>query len=224
MVELDWCLRMILAAICGGFIGFERKTKAKNVGIRTHALIALGAVMAMFVSKYGFFDLLKITHENWAVDPSRIAAQVISGIGFLGAGTSLSRHNQVINGLTTATGIWVTGAIGLAYGSGLYSIGVIGTAFVLLAEFLGKYLDKFAVNQEKQVSWFIQLAGDPAELHAIIKHLRKYFKGELGYSLYGYSDHEIAFRIFGSLKPGITVDDVFTDLISQKKIKRAELE
>lgn len=220
MVELDWCLRMILAAI----FGFERKTKAKNAGIRTHALIALGAAMAMLVSKYGFFDLLKITHENWAVDPSRIAAQVISGIGFLGAGTILNRHNQVINGLTIAAGIWVIGAIGLAYGSGLYSIGVIGTAFVLLAEFLGKYLDKFAVNQEKQVSWFIQLAGDPAELHAIIKHLRKYFKGELGYSLYGYSDHEIAFRIFGSLKSGITVDDVFTDLISQKNIKRAELE
>lgn len=105
MVELDWCLRMILAAICGGFIGFERKTKAKNAGIRTHALIALGAAMAMLVSKYGFFDLLKITHENWAVDPSRIAAQVISGIGFLGAGTILNRHNQVINGLTTAAGI-----------------------------------------------------------------------------------------------------------------------
>ena len=70
---------------------------------------------------------MKITHSNWNVDPSRIAAQVVSGIGFLGAGTIINRHDQIIDGLTTAAGIWVTGAIGLAYGSGLYSIGIIGT-------------------------------------------------------------------------------------------------
>lgn len=152
MQELDWCLRMVLAAFCGGLIGFERKSKAKNAGIRTHALIALGSAMAMVVSKYGFFDLSTMTHFNWSLDPSRIAAQVVSGIGFLGAGTILNRHNQIINGLTTAAGIWVTGAIGLAYGSGLYSVGIIGTVFVLVAEFLGKYLDKFAVKQGKRVS------------------------------------------------------------------------
>lgn len=138
MQELDWCLRMLLAALCGGIIGFERKSKAKTAGIRTHALIALGAALAMIVSKYGFFDLLRITHQTWSVDPSRIAAQVVSGIGFLGAVTILNRHDHVINGLTTATGIWVTGAIGLAYGSGLYSIGVTGTICVLIAEMLGK--------------------------------------------------------------------------------------
>lgn len=98
MAELDWCLRMLLAAFCGGLIGFEPKSKAKSAGIRTHALIAIGAAMAMVVSKYGFFDLLQVTHSNWGLDPSRIAAQVVSGIGFLGAGTIfISRNSNIIN-------------------------------------------------------------------------------------------------------------------------------
>lgn len=84
MQELDWCLRMLLAALCGGIIGFERKSKAKTAGIRTHALIALGAALAMIVSKYGFFDLLRITHQNWSVDPSRIAARSSVELGSWG--------------------------------------------------------------------------------------------------------------------------------------------
>ena len=79
-------------------IGFERKRKVKDAGIRTHSLIALGAALVMIVSKYGFFDLLSLTKSNWSLDPSRIAAQVVSGIGFLGAGTILNRHNRIIDG------------------------------------------------------------------------------------------------------------------------------
>lgn len=224
LTQLDWCLRMILATFCGGLIGFERKSKAKNAGIRTHALIALGAAMTMVVSKYGFFDLLQVTHANWDVDPSRIAAQVVSGIGFLGAGTILNRHNQIINGLTTAAGIWVTGAIGLAYGSGLYGVGVIGTLFVLFAEMLGKHLDKFAVNQGKNVSWFIQLNGSMVELESLVKQLKQYFDGEIEYSIYSYGHGSISFRIFGKLRPGVRVDDVFNVLISLANVKSAELE
>lgn len=81
MQELDWCLRMLLVAFCGGIIGFERKSKAKTAGIRTHALIALGAALAMIVSKYGFFDLLKITHQNWLVDPSGLPHKLSAGLG-----------------------------------------------------------------------------------------------------------------------------------------------
>ena len=189
MLRLDWFLRMILAALCGGIIGFERKSKAKNAGIRTHALIAVGAAMVMIISKYGFFDLIKITHSNWNVDPSRIAAQVVSGIGFLGAGTIINRHDQIIDGLTTAAGIWVTGAIGLAYGSGLYSIGVIGTSCVLIAEVTGKYLDQFALKQGKGFSCFIQLEGNTDDLHALINQLnKKFFEVPLKYSIYDYGD------------------------------------
>ncbi|MCD7134419.1 MgtC/SapB family protein [Limosilactobacillus rudii] len=225
MQELDWCLRMLLAAFCGGIIGFERKSKAKNAGIRTHALIALGAALVMIVSKYGFFDLLKITHSNWAVDPSRIAAQVVSGIGFLGAGTIINRHDQIIDGLTTAAGIWVTGAIGLAYGSGLYSIGVIGTACVLLAEVLGKYIDQFALHQGKGFSCFILLDGDTDQLHDIIEQLNhRYFKAPVRYTIYSYENGKITCRIFGELRSKIRAENIFDYLVKLDNIENVELE
>lgn len=225
MLTLDWCLRMLMAALCGGIIGFERKSKAKMAGIRTHALIAVGAAMVMIISKYGFFDLLKVTHSNWNVDPSRIAAQVVSGIGFLGAGTIINRHDEIIDGLTTAAGIWVTGAIGLAYGSGLYSIGIIGTCCVLLAEIIGKYLDQFALKQGKGFSCFIQLAGNTNDLHALITRLnKKYFKIPLKYSIYDYSEGKIACQLYGELKSGIKSENVFTELTGLENIKSVELE
>lgn len=224
ILRLDWCLRMLLAALCGGIIGFERKSKAKNAGIRTHALIAVGAAMVMIISKYGFFDLLKVTHSNWNVDPSRIAAQVVSGIGFLGAGTIINRHEE-IDGLTTAAGIWVTGAIGLAYGSGLYSIGIIGTCCVLLAEVIGKYLDQFAIHRSKGFSCFIQLVGNTNSLHALINRLNeKFFQIPLKYSIYEYGDGKITCQIYGELKTGIKPENVFTDLTSLGNIKSVELE
>ncbi|MCT3190219.1 methyltransferase [Limosilactobacillus reuteri] len=216
---------MLMAALCGGIIGFERKSKAKMAGIRTHALIAVGAAMVMIISKYGFFDLLKVTHSNWNVDPSRIAAQVVSGIGFLGAGTIINRHDQIIDGLTTAAGIWVTGAIGLAYGSGLYSIGIIGICCVLLAEVIGKYLDQFALRQGKGFSCFIQLEGNTDDLHALITQLnKKYFEVPLKYSIYDYGDGKISCQLYGELRSGFKAENVFTDLTALGNIKKVELE
>lgn len=225
MLRLDWCLRMLLAALCGGIIGFERKSKAKNAGIRTHALIAVGAAMVMIISKYGFFDLMKVTHSNWNVDPSRIAAQVVSGIGFLGAGTIINRHDEVIDGLTTAAGIWVTGAIGLAYGSGLYSIGIIGTCCVLLAEIVGKYLDQFALKQGKGFACFVQLDGGIATLHDIMKQLnQKYFKTPLKCAIHHYDNGRITCQLYGELRSGVKAEQVFTDLVGLENITRVELE
>lgn len=225
LAELDWCLRMILAAFCGGIIGFERKSKAKSAGIRTHALIAIGAAMAMVVSKYGFFDLLSITHSNWGLDPSRIAAQVVSGIGFLGAGTIfISRNSNIINGLTTAAGIWVTGAIGMAYGSGLYGVGAVGTIFVIIAEILGKYFDQFAAKLGKNVSWFIEIDGNIEQLEAVVQQLNQYFVRPVDYSIYSYNEKVISFRIFGKLKSSVKTDEIFNLLIAMDRVKSADLE
>lgn len=225
MAQLDWCLRMILAAFCGGLIGFERKSKAKSAGIRTHALIALGAAMAMVVSKYGFFDLLQITHSNWGLDPSRIAAQVVSGIGFLGAGTIfISRNSNIINGLTTAAGIWATGAIGMAYGSGLYGVGAVGTFFVIIAEILGKYFDQFAAKLGKNVSWFIEIEGNIEQLEGIVDQLNHYFVHPIDYSVYSYNQKVISFRIFGKLKSNVKTDEIFSTLIAMDNVKSADLE
>ncbi|MEC5119063.1 MgtC/SapB family protein, partial [Lactiplantibacillus plantarum] len=132
-MDLDWCFRLVVAAICGGFIGYERSARLKNAGIRTHIIVALGAALAMLISKYGFYDLLQ--HPGIGLDPSRIAAQIISGISFIGAGTILVRGAGV-NGLTTAAGVWATAAVGMAIGSGLYFIGIAAALLIVASQSL----------------------------------------------------------------------------------------
>ena len=108
------------AAVLGGLIGLEREYRAKEAGFRTHFLVALGSAVFMIVSAYGFSDVaLSDTTGRW--DVSRVAAQVVSGIGFIGAGTIIFRKAEnIVSGLTTAAGLWVTAAIGLACGGGMY--------------------------------------------------------------------------------------------------------
>ena len=121
--ELDITLRLTVAMLLGGVIGFEREYRAKDAGFRTHFLVALGSALFCIVSQYGFGFELK--------DSSRVAAQVVSGIGFLGAGTIIFQKN-VVRGLTTAAGLWVTAAIGLACGTGMYLPAVVTTLMVLV--------------------------------------------------------------------------------------------
>jgi len=128
-------VRLLLAATLGAVIGFDRERHTWAAGLRTHMLVCLGAALAMIVSAFAFSDVL----QQWprvVLDPSRIAAQVISGIGFLGAGTIMFMHREnVIRGLTTAAGLWTVAAIGLAIGGGMYAAAVIATAvaWVILA-------------------------------------------------------------------------------------------
>lgn len=126
---LDFALRLFVAGAMGVLIGLEREYRAKEAGYRTHFLVALGSALMMIVSQYGFMDVLKA--DLIRVDPSRIAAQVVSGIGFIGAGTIILQK-QIVRGLTTAAGIWATSGIGLAVGAGMYAIGIAATLLVLL--------------------------------------------------------------------------------------------
>lgn len=120
---IEITLRLLIALVLGGVIGIEREYRSKEAGFRTHFLVALGSALFCIVSQYGFgFDLK---------DSSRVAAQVVSGIGFLGAGTIIFQKN-VVRGLTTAAGLWVTAAIGLACGSGMYAAASIATAIVII--------------------------------------------------------------------------------------------
>lgn len=121
--QSEFFLRLIVACVLGGAIGFERKNRNKGAGMRTHALVCLGAALIMVVSKYGFGDIPDY-------DASRVAAQVVSGIGFLGAGIIFVRNNS-ISGLTTAAGIWVTSGVGLSIGSGQYFLATVSTLLVI---------------------------------------------------------------------------------------------
>jgi len=124
--EIDITLRLVIACILGGLIGFERESLDRPAGLRTHILVCIGSTLMTLVSIYGFSGFEPVTK-----DPARIAAQVVSGIGFLGAGTIL-REGLTVTGLTTAASLWVVAGIGLAIGCGLYFTGIAGTALVFL--------------------------------------------------------------------------------------------
>ena len=121
--ELDLVLRLLTAGLLGAVIGYERELRSKGAGMRTHVLVALGSALFMIVSQYGFAAAERF-------DAARVAAGVVGGLGFLGGGIIMK--NKHVVGLTTAAGIWVTGAIGLSAGSGMYSIAVLCSVLVLI--------------------------------------------------------------------------------------------
>ncbi|TCK85174.1 MgtC/SapB family protein [Albibacterium bauzanense] len=130
MIEIyEIIIRLGCAALCGALIGIERERKEWAAGMRTHMMVAVGSALYMIVSAYGFEEILK--HPNVSLDPSRVASQVVSGIGFLGAGTIIFLRHGIIRGLTTASGLWTVAAIGLAVGGGMYWAGLATTAIAI---------------------------------------------------------------------------------------------
>lgn len=121
--------RLVLAALLGSVIGFERERLSWAAGLRTHMLVCVGSALIMIVSAFGFADALG--GEHVVLDPSRMAAQVVSGIGFLGAGSILLR-GEIVRGLTTAASLWSVAAIGLAVGGGLYTAAIAATIIILI--------------------------------------------------------------------------------------------
>ena len=126
----DFVWRLVLAAIFGTIIGLDREYREKEAGFRTHFLVSLGSALMMIVSQYGFSEIL--THDGVSLDPSRIAAQVVSGIGFIGAGTIIFNH-QIVRGLTTAASLWATAGIGLTAGAGMSWLALAATILTLVA-------------------------------------------------------------------------------------------
>ena len=160
-------LRLLTATVLGAVIGFEREYHAKEAGIRTHLLVALGACLFMILSVYGFDFMLDRDHVSF--DSSRIASQVVTGIGFIGAGTIILQK-QMVRGLTTAAGLWVTAAIGLACGNGMYIIAIVTTAVVLISLGLLNLYLPYISQRERQITF---LASDYAVMTEILERLRQ---------------------------------------------------
>lgn len=140
-------VRLLLAIICGGIIGYERTNRGKGAGIRTHCIVSLASCLMMLVSKYGFGDMDIIG------DGSRIAAQVVSGVGFLGAGMIYFNGRHSVKGLTTAAGIWATSGIGLAIGAGMYTMGIATSLLILVMQLiLHKNFKMLQTPNEEQLS------------------------------------------------------------------------
>ncbi|MBR5729197.1 MAG: MgtC/SapB family protein [Prevotella sp.] len=145
----EFVIRLLVATALGSIIGLDREYRTKAAGFRTHVLVALGSALFMIISVHGFDDLPK-DQMTLRMDPARIAAQVVTGIGFIGAGTIIFQKN-VVKGLTTAAGMWVTAAIGLACGVGMYVLAIVSTLLVLICfEAFNFFLHKIRGKKENE--------------------------------------------------------------------------
>ncbi|HEU5211946.1 MAG TPA: MgtC/SapB family protein [Gaiellaceae bacterium] len=152
MPDLGWwevLARLALAGALGGAIGFERELRDHEAGFRTHLLVAVGSAAFTLVSAYGFRDFQYGRATGFTLDPTRIAAQIVTGIGFLGAG-AIIRQGASIRGLTTAATLWVVASIGLASGAGYYSVAVLGTAVVLFALYPLRVIGRHTVGRVRR--------------------------------------------------------------------------
>ena len=167
--------RLVLAAALGSVVGLERERLDWAAGLRTHMLVSLGACLFMVVSAYGFMDVL--SHPQISLDPSRVAAQVVSGIGFLGAGTIIFRSN-VIRGLTTAASLWTVAAVGLAVGGGLYASAVGTTALIIVILALVKPIERhlFRNRRARSLKLTITQGISLSEIETIMEKNRTHIK------------------------------------------------
>ncbi|MDQ0878530.1 putative Mg2+ transporter-C (MgtC) family protein [Paenibacillus sp. V4I3] len=168
--QLHITIRLVLALFLGGLIGFEREVSSHAAGLRTHILVCVGSALVMLLSMYGFSAF--VNEVNVRIDPSRLAAQVISGIGFLGAGTIIF-NGRSITGLTTAASLWVVAGIGLAIGAGFYYPAVLACFMVLISLWILNKVEHKYFNGKKIRILKIQAIDQPGTLGLITTLLGK---------------------------------------------------
>ncbi|NLB69393.1 MAG: MgtC/SapB family protein [Lentisphaerae bacterium] len=190
-METICIVRLLLAGLLGGLIGAERELRSKDAGLRTHFLVAIGATLFMLVSQFGLIEALNGLTEmhpgiNLRVDISRVSTQIVSGIGFIGAGT-IVLHKRFVMGLTTAAGIWTTAAIGMAVGGGLYLAAVATTLFVLVGLEILIILSRVIGYQKKEMH-AVFTAADEAVRDIALDGLRAQGKTITSYSTESYQN------------------------------------
>ena len=167
--ELDWLtvtVRLVLAMLCGGVIGLERERKRRPAGFRTHILICLGAAMTTMTSQYLVLNL------NLFTDMARLGAQVIAGIGFIGAGTIIITKRRQVKGLTTAAGLWAAAIVGLCCGAAFFEGAIFATIIILLAELVFSKLEYFLVSNARVCNLYVEYA-DSSKLGNVVDTIKK---------------------------------------------------
>ena len=155
----DMLLRLMMAALCGGIIGIERGRKRRAAGFRTHMLVCMGAASTMILGTYLFIminDLWKVEGVSTSVDVSRFGAQVINGIGFIGAGTIIVTGRQQVKGMTTAAGLWASACMGLAIGTGFIEAAIIGCVCIVLTIVVFSKLESFILSHSRNVNIYVE--------------------------------------------------------------------
>lgn len=158
-------IRLVMATFCGGLIGAERESKRRPAGFRTHILICLGATITTLTSQYLVYNM------GYYTDIGRLGAQVVAGVGFIGAGSIIVTRRQHVKGLTTAAGLWAVAIVGLAIGSGFYEVSIISTIFVFIAESLFVHWDRKKFQNAPEINLYLEYS-EKAALESIL-HLCK---------------------------------------------------
>lgn len=212
MQNLDFVARILLACFCGACIGFERSKRFKEAGIRTHVIVCCASALIMIVSKYGFADLTDadglVFNGTRGADPARVAAQVVSGISFLGAGV-IFKNGSTVKGLTTAAGIWATAGIGLALGCGMYFTGIFVTLMIGIFQVATHRFtvgaDSFTTNRLR-----FTVREDEEFESQVRAQLQNWEAQILSSSITRRDDGLISYDLTLKMTRGISIDDVDT--------------
>ena len=214
--NLEFLIRIILSACLGALIGLERTKRQKEAGVRTHCIIGCTAAVFMILSKYAFLDLADVAGARGA-DSARIAAQVVSGISFLGAGVIFKNGNS-IRGLTTAAGIWATSAIGMAIGAGMYWVGLITTVIMMVAQVV---LHRFPVAGDAAVTQELAVSmADTPELHQALTRLLNDHGGCVTDSALSRDNVHIAMELTVRLAEPITYEEALRFMQEHPGVER----
>lgn len=214
--NLEFFIRILLSAVLGALVGLERTKRQKEAGIRTHCIIACAAAVFMILSKYAFVDPADVLGSRGA-DGARIAAQVVSGISFLGAGVIFKNGNS-IRGLTTAAGIWATSAIGMAIGAGMYWVGLITTVIMMVAQVV---LHRFPVAGDAAVTQELAVSmADTPELHQALTRLLNDHGGCVTDSALSRDDVHITMELTVRLAEPITYEEALRFMQEHPGVER----
>jgi len=217
--NLEFFIRIVLAAVLGALVGLERSKRQKEAGVRTHCIIACTSALFMILSKYAFVDLVSVNGLRGA-DPARIAAQVVSGISFLGAGVIFKNGNS-IRGLTTAAGMWGTAAVGMAIGAGLYWVGLIETAVLVVIQIV---FHRFPVGADALTTQelVVEMA-DSDELLARFDELVKAHRGQITESSLARENGILRMEVTAKLDPPISHEEALAFMKANDGVRRVSV-
>ena len=207
--QLAFLIRVLVATLCGGAIGFERTKRLKEAGIRTHCLVACASALFMIISKYAFADLSigdAFFYGDRGADPARIAAQVVSGISFIGLAV-IYRNGSTLKGLTTAAGIWATAGVGLAIGAGMYPIGLATTVIIILMQVI---MHRFNIGNDALATRDINITmKDTRELRdAFLAELKKMDVTVIGSHITHNGDGTVNYGLTVKFSREISFEDI----------------
>ena len=218
--NLEFLIRLLLSAALGALVGLERSKRQKEAGVRTHCIIACTSALFMILSKYAFVDTAIGADGLRGADPARIAAQVVSGISFLGAGVIFKNGNS-IRGLTTAAGMWGTAAIGMAVGAGMYWLGLIEAASLVAIQII---LHRFPVGADALTTQELLVEmEDTPELQAKFDALLQAHNGQVVESSLSRDEGYLRMEITVRLEPPITHDEALAFMKDNSGVRKVSV-